>query len=134
MGYRSDADPGCSAGGTDHCRRYRLLAGVEAVVMGQGWVMVALVGVATVILEAAGPVLLGGRPLPPKMMGLIELLAPALLAALIVTQVLGEEPRIVFDARLVGAAAAGLALWARSPLLPAIAIAAAATAITRAIA
>jgi branched-subunit amino acid transport protein len=98
------------------------------------WLVVLAVGAATILLKAAGPVVLGGRALPPRVTGIVVLLAPALLAALVVTQVLGGERRLVFDERLVGIAAAGLALLARAPILVVVSAAAVATAAARALA
>jgi branched-subunit amino acid transport protein len=98
------------------------------------WLVVLAVGAATILLKAAGPVVLGGRALPPRVTGIVVLLAPALLAALVVTQVLGGERRLVFDERLVGIAAAGLALLARAPILAVVVVAAVATAAARALA
>jgi branched-subunit amino acid transport protein len=98
------------------------------------WLVVLAVGAATILLKAAGPVVLGARALPPRVTGIVVLLAPALLAALVVTQVLGGERRLVFDERLVGIAAAGLALLARAPILVVVSAAAVATAASRALA
>ena len=97
------------------------------------WLAVALVGAATVALKAAGPVLLGGRELPPRVRGLVGLLAPALLAALVVTQAVASGRHVVLDARLAGVAAAVVALWLRAPVLVAVAVAAAVTAGLRAL-
>lgn len=99
--------------------------------MSEVWIAVALVGAATVALKAVGPVLLGGRGLPEHLTGVVSLLAPAVLAALVVTQVVGGEREIVLDARLVGLAAAVVALLLRAPVLVVVATAAAATAVTR---
>jgi len=55
----------------------------------------------------------------------------ALLAALVVTQAPGSGQSISLDARLVGMAAAGIALWRKAPTLVVIVVAAAATALTR---
>jgi branched-subunit amino acid transport protein len=60
-----------------------------------------------------------------------ELLAPALLAALVVTQAVGGEDGIVLDTRLVGVAAGGIAILLRAPLIVVIVVAAAATALVR---
>jgi branched-subunit amino acid transport protein len=79
-------------------------------------------------------VLLGGRPLPEHLTGIVELLAPALLAALVVTQVVGGDEEIVLDARLVGLGAAVVAIVLRAPLLVVVVAAAAATALVRLIA
>ena len=99
--------------------------------MSEVWIAVVLVGGATVALKAVGPVLLGGRSLPDHLTGVVSLLAPAVLAALVVTQVVGGDREIVLDARLVGLGAAVVALLLRAPLLVVVAAAAAATAVTR---
>lgn len=98
------------------------------------WLAVIVVGVATVVLKATGPVLLGGRELPPRVNALVVLLAPAVLAALVVTQVVGGDRELVFDARLVGLGAAGAAIVLRAPLLVVVVVVAAATAAARALA
>ena len=46
--------------------------------MSSVWLVVGTVGLGTVAIKALGPVLLGGRPLPDRATGLVELLAPAL--------------------------------------------------------
>jgi branched-subunit amino acid transport protein len=97
------------------------------------WLAVVVVGAATVLLKATGPVLLGGRDLPPRVNALVVLLAPAVLAALVVTQVVGGDRELVFDARLVGLGAAGVAIALRAPLVAVVVIAAAATAGVRAL-
>lgn len=66
------------------------------------WVVVAIIGVGTMAIKAAGPVLLGGRPLPSRLTGVVALLAPALLAALVATTALGDGQQIVADARVIG--------------------------------
>jgi branched-subunit amino acid transport protein len=104
----------------------RLEAGISTV-----WLAVIVVGVATVLLKATGPVLLGGRELPPHVNALVVLLAPAVLAALVVTQVVGGDRELVFDARLLGLGAGALAVVLRAPLLVVMVVAAATTAATR---
>jgi branched-subunit amino acid transport protein len=97
------------------------------------WLAVVVVGVATVLLKATGPVLLGGRELPPHVNALVVLLAPAVLAALVVTQVVGGDRELVFDARLAGLGTAAGAIALRAPLLVVVIVAATATAIVRAL-
>jgi branched-subunit amino acid transport protein len=64
----------------------------------------------------------------------IPLLAPALLAALVITETFGGPGRsLVFDARAGGLVVAGIALWRRAPLYVVVLAAAAATALLRAI-
>jgi len=97
------------------------------------WIAVVIIGAATVALKAAGPVLLGGRELPARVRALVGLLAPALLAALVVTQTLASDRHVVVDARLAGVAAAAATLRLRVPILVAVAVAAAVTAAIRAL-
>ena len=99
--------------------------------MSDAWLVVLVVGVATVAIKAIGPVLLGGRELPAPVMSVVRLLAPAVLAALVVVQVVGGDRAIVVDERLIGLAAALIALSFRAPLLVVVVAAAAATALTR---
>jgi branched-subunit amino acid transport protein len=97
------------------------------------WIVVTVVGAATVALKALGPLALGGRELPPRLIGLVALLAPALLAALVVTQTLGDDEGLVVDERLAGVAAGAGALALRAPLLAVVVVAAAVTAGARAL-
>ena len=98
------------------------------------WTVVGVVGVATVAIKGAGPALLGGRSLPSKAMAVVELLAPAVLAALVVTQTMGGDHRVALDARLAGVAAGAVALALRAPTLVVLVVAAGATALLRAFA
>jgi branched-subunit amino acid transport protein len=102
--------------------------------MSASWLVVVLVGAGTVAVKAAGPVLLGGRPLPSRLTGVVELLAPAVLAALVAVQAFGDGQSLVVDERLIGVAAAGIALWRKAPLLVVVVVAAAATALARLVA
>jgi branched-subunit amino acid transport protein len=101
--------------------------------MSAPWLAIVVVGAATIVLKATGPVLLGGRDLPPRVNALVVLLAPAVLAALVITQVVGGDRELVFDARLVGLGAAIIAIALRAPLLFVVVAAAAATAGARAL-
>ena len=97
------------------------------------WAVVLAVGACTIALKAAGPVLFGGRELPPRLAGAFELLAPSLLAALVVTQTLGSDGDLVADERLVGVGAAVVAIRLRAPLILVMVVAAVVTAVTRAL-
>jgi branched-subunit amino acid transport protein len=99
--------------------------------MSATWAVVLLVGAFTIAFKAAGPVLLGGRELPARLTDAFELLAPALLAALVVTQAVGGKESIVLDKRLVGVGAALVAIRLRAPLIVVIVAAALATALAR---
>jgi branched-subunit amino acid transport protein len=98
------------------------------------WTVVAVVGVATVAIKALGPVLIGGRELPPRILGVVELLAPAVLAALVVVQVFGADRRLVLDERVVGLVAGAVTVALRAPILVVVVAAAAATALVRLVA
>jgi branched-subunit amino acid transport protein len=97
----------------------------------QAWLVVAIVGAATVAFKAAGPVLLGRRSLPPRVQSCVELLAPVMLTALVVTQTFGGDEEVTVDARVVGVAAALVALRLRAHIIVAMVVAAATTALVR---
>jgi branched-subunit amino acid transport protein len=99
--------------------------------MSEAWLVVVTVGAATMAMKSAGPVLLGGRELPRPVMAAIRLLAPAVLAALVVVQSVGGDRQIVLDERLVGLGAAFIALLLRAPLAVVVLVAAVSTAILR---
>lgn len=98
------------------------------------WVTIAGLFAITVVIRAAGPVLLGGRELPGRLPDVIPLLAPALLAALVMTETVGGAGGYDVDERLAGVAAAAVVLgFRRDGLLLAIAVAAVVTALARAV-
>lgn len=99
--------------------------------MSDVWTVVAVVGAATVTLKAAGPVFVGRRPLPARVRSVVDLLAPVMLTALVVTQTVGSGEDLSIDARVPGVAAAGIAVWRGVPLVGAMAIAATVTALLR---
>jgi hypothetical protein len=102
--------------------------------MSAAWITILALAVGTIAIKAAGPIALGGRPLPARLNGFILLLAPSLLAALVAVETFGGAGRsLVIDARVAGLAAAGLALALRAPITVVVIAAAIATAITRAI-
>jgi branched-subunit amino acid transport protein len=92
------------------------------------WVTIAALAVATAAIKAAGPLALGGRPLPTPVVLVISLLAPALLAALVMTQTFAENGDLVVDARAAGVAAAAASIAVRAPLVVTIVAAALVTA------
>ena len=96
------------------------------------WVSIFVVALASAAIKAAGPAFVGGRELPPWSSSVIALLAPALLAALVVTQTFAEDGQLVLDARVAGMAVAAGALALRAPVLVAVALAAVVTALVRA--
>jgi branched-subunit amino acid transport protein len=97
------------------------------------WITIAGLVVATAVIKAAGPVLLGGRDLPRGAYAVISLLAPALLTALIVTDTFAREQELSVDARAAGLACAGVAVALRAPLLLTVLVAAVGAAAVRAV-
>jgi hypothetical protein len=95
------------------------------------WVLIAVLALATAALKLAGPLTLGGRPLSPSALGIVELLASALLAALVVVETFGKGRALTIDARVLGAAFAAVALTRRAPMIVVVLGAAAVTAIAR---
>jgi branched-subunit amino acid transport protein len=97
------------------------------------WLCVLVVGLATVAVKASGPVLAAGRELPQGAARVVDLLAPALLAALVATQAFASDEQLVLDERAAGLVAAGIAIVLRAPLLVVVLVAAATAAGLRAI-
>ena len=100
---------------------------------GELWAVIAGCAAVTFAIKAAGPVTLGGRDLPPRFSGVIALMAPALLAAFVVTQALAEGERLHVGADTAGVAAAGVVVWRGGSVLPAVVVAVAVTAALRAL-
>lgn len=84
--------------------------------------------VVTAAIKAFGPVAVGGRELPPRLTGVITLMAPALLAALVVTSTFAVGDQWHVGANTAGVAVGGLILWRRGPLVAAVLLAVAVTA------
>ncbi len=99
--------------------------------MRDAWIVVAVVGIATVAFKAAGPVLIGRRELPARIQAVVDLLAPVMLVALVVTQTFGGDEEIEVDARVAGVGAALVAILMRAHIIVAMTIAATVTALVR---
>jgi branched-subunit amino acid transport protein len=95
------------------------------------WVTVGSLALATAGLKVAGPLSLGGRRLPAKALNVVELLASALLAALVMTETFGKGRSLTLDARVLGAAFAAVAVTRRAPMIVVVLGAAVVTALTR---
>ena len=95
------------------------------------WVAIVAVTLASAAIKAAGPILVGGRELPPRVNAVIALLAPALLAALVVMETFGDDGHLVLDERALGVGVAAVALALRAPVLLAVALAALVAALAR---
>ena len=100
--------------------------------MSAAWTVVVAVGLVTVAFKAAGPVLLGGRNLPPRVLSVVDMVAPVMLAALVVVQAVGGDRELVVDGpRLAGLGAAALALVRGASLLVVMVVAAAVAGLIR---
>ena len=84
--------------------------------MSAAWAAVLAVGVGTFALKAVGPVGVAGRRLPVRLQTLLEMIAPAILAALVVTETFGRGRSLAVDARLSGVAFGLVAVVLRAPL------------------
>lgn len=98
------------------------------------WILIVVVALLTAAIKAVGPVLLGGRALPPRFNGVIVVMPAAVLAALVVTSALADGNRLALDETTIGVGVGGLLLWRRAPVIVAVVAAAAVTAVLRALA
>ena len=89
------------------------------------WICVIVVGMTTIAVKAGGPVLAAGRELPQGVARVVDLLAPALLAALVATQAFVSDEALVLDERAAGLLAGGVAILLRAPILVVVLVAAA---------
>lgn len=98
------------------------------------WLITAALWLGTAAVKAAGPVAVGARPMSERAERVIVLVAPALLAALVVYESFRSGTHgLALDARLTGLVAAAVALAVRMPLTVVIVGAAAAAALARAV-
>jgi branched-subunit amino acid transport protein len=95
--------------------------------------LIAGLAIVTAAIKAAGPIVLGGRRLPAQFLGVITLLAPALLAALVVTATLADGKDLAVGEHTVGVAAGGAVAWRTGSIIWCVIVAAAVTAGLRAL-
>ena len=95
------------------------------------WVSIVTVTLACAGIKAAGPILAGGRELPPRATAVLGLLTPALLTALVITGTFGEGGHLTIDEKALGVGAAAIAVALRTPVLVAVVLAAVVTALAR---
>lgn len=82
--------------------------------------------------KALGLFGLGSRP-PAGFDAVVGLIPAALFGAIVAVETFGDGDAVTVDARLVGLAAAVVASWRRAPFVVVVAVAMAATALTRAL-
>lgn len=96
------------------------------------WWTIAGATVVTALIKGFGPVVMGGRELPRRLASVIVLMAPALLAALVVSSALADGEHLHIGADTVGVAAgAAVLLLTRAGVLTAVLVAASLTAALR---
>jgi branched-subunit amino acid transport protein len=95
------------------------------------WLLIGLVAAVTFVCKGLGPALMGDRGLPPRLTRVVVLLAPALLAALVVTSALADGRELGVRADTAGVAVGGLLLWRRAPVIVVVLGAAVVTALLR---
>jgi hypothetical protein len=95
------------------------------------WLLIAVLGIGTVLMKTIGPVLAGGRQPPAPLTRVIALVAPAVISALIVTGTFTQGQQLVIDARAAGVGVAAVALWLRVPAVLAMLMAAIVCALLR---
>jgi uncharacterized membrane protein len=95
------------------------------------WTGILLVALVSFTLKAAGPALLGDRPVPPRAAAVIALFAPALLTGLVVTDFAGPGWTGADWTIGAGLAVAAIAYLCRAPVLVSVLLAVLATAVLR---
>lgn len=86
------------------------------------WLSVLVLTVISWLMKASAPLVIGSKKLPPRVVGITALTAPVLLAGLIVTDLGGAGWHDVDWTTLVGVAAAGgLSVTPKVPMLAAVA-------------
>lgn len=99
------------------------------------WIVVGALVVTTFLIKGAGSLVMGDRELPSWFPRFVEYLTPALLAVLVVTQLVGSAGAhgLTFDARLAGFGAALVAWRLKAPVPLVVLVAAVVTAAVRAL-
>ena len=97
------------------------------------WALIGACAVVTALIKGAGPFALGGRELPAWSSRVIGLMAPALLAALVCTAALADGDHLHAGADTAGVAVAGVLLWRGVSIMVGVVVAAAVTAVLRAL-
>ena len=96
------------------------------------WTILGL-AVTTALVKAAGPVVFGGRTPHPAFLRVVAMMAPALLAALVVTSAFADGRHLGVGADTVGLLAGGVLLWRGRSVVLAVVVAVVVTAGLRAV-
>jgi branched-subunit amino acid transport protein len=95
------------------------------------WLSVLAVTAANWVMKASGPLALGERRLPPRAVEVVSLMASALLAGLVITNLGGTAWSDLNWPQDLGVGAAGLARTFKAPMLLAVGCGIAVTALLR---
>src|SRR5205085_1053134 len=96
-------------------------------------IVVAGCTLVTFAIKAVGPVLSGGRELPVALREVLALVAPPLLAALVVVSALSDGRHYHVGANTAGVAVSGLVYWGTRSVVGCVVVAAVVTALLRAV-
>jgi branched-subunit amino acid transport protein len=91
----------------------------------RAWIAVLVVTAASALMKASGPLVLGNRLLPSAVRRVIGLVAPALLAGLIVVELSADGWDRLDWTQVAGVGAAGAARLLHAPMLLAVLVGAA---------
>ncbi len=97
------------------------------------WLAILGLALTTAVVKAAGPVVFGGREPHPAFMGVVAMMAPALLAALVVTSALANGRHLGAGADTVGVLTGGMLLWRGHSVVLSVLVAVVVTASLRAL-
>ena len=91
------------------------------------WTWMFVLALGTYAMRASAPLFLGSRQLPVLAERIVNLVAVALIGALIATSTFADDTSLHLDARVVGVGVGAIAVW-RKASFPVVVVLAAATA------
>ena len=100
---------------------------------GEALTLIGACALITAAIKGIGPLALGGRELPAWFSSVVALMAPALFAALVVTQALADGRSLAVGADTAGVALAGVVAWRGASVIAVVFVAAATAAAVRAV-
>jgi branched-subunit amino acid transport protein len=97
------------------------------------WIVIIGIAITTALIKAAGPVAFGGREPPGWSLGVVAMMAPCLIAALVVTSALADGRHLSAGADTVGVLVGGVLLWRGRSVVLAVVTAVVVTGLLRAL-
>ena len=95
------------------------------------WTLILSLGAVAYLLKLLGAVIVGRRSMNPVLERCLMLIPAAMLAGLITKDTFTDGRHIVLDARAVGLAVAGFAVWRRWPFALTVLLGVGSTALVR---